>query len=112
MRRGCPVTQLNDGTIVKADAVNSPRVMGFVFDEFIEDGAFGLIQTSGLLDGAVGDWETATGIVGGLDRSKTYYLSSVPGRITTTPDVNNTVAMVGRAISATRFFIDIEPPVF
>lgn len=111
MRRGCPVAQLIDGTVVKADAVTNPKVMGFVFDEFIEGGAFGLIQTGGLLDAAVGDWETATNVLNGLVASKTYFLSTTPGEITTTPDTNYTVAAVGRALSTTRFFIDIEPPV-
>lgn len=112
LRRGCPVAQQPDGTVVRADAINNPRVMGFVVDETIGVGAFGLVQTGGLMDAAEGDWNTATNMTGGLVVGKSYYLSTNPGEITTTPNTNNVVALLGRAVTNLRFYIDIEPPVF
>lgn len=112
LARGMPVAVSGPSTITKAAAGSRPRVIGFVYDESIGLDTFGVIQTGGMLDASVAEWEAATGAVGGLVAGQQYFLSTEAGKITTSPDTSATVAPVGRAISTTRFLIDVEPPIF
>lgn len=76
------------------------------------------VAVAGISAGSTGEIKT-TGIVEksgwGLTPGATYFLSAVaPGAIVTEPDITSAGAVakvVGRALSATELFVDIEPGV-
>lgn len=112
INRGTPVSLEPDGTIVKAQAGTNSRVAGLVADAVISNNTYGVVQIAGSLLANQAEWEDATVLSGPLLVGKTYFLSTIAGRMTTTPDTSSVVAVVGKAITDTSFMIDVEPPIF
>lgn len=110
--RGMPVFMETDGSISKADAMSKVRMVGLVATDVLPHNTYGLVQVDGMMDATVLEWEVVTNSVGGIVVGAQYFLSDVPGRITMTPNPAGAVAKVGRAVSALRFIIDIEPPIY
>jgi hypothetical protein len=109
---GQPLYMKNDGTVGLADAATAGRVIGFCAEDTIPSAVFGLVQTDGSLDCTLAEWQVVIGSPGGLSPGTRYFLGLAPGTITATPDINAIVAFVGRAASATRLVVDIDPPIF
>jgi hypothetical protein len=77
----------------------------------IAAGASDAFKGEGVVSATAAEWEIATGQVGGLAINQTYFLSAdTPGRITNTPPSNSGeyVCPIGRAISSTELYVDIE----
>jgi hypothetical protein len=70
------------------------------------------IQSYGTLIGTTTEWDQVTGTVGGLQVGKDYYISIIPGMLTTTPTTTPTFYMtkVGTAMSTTTMSIAIQSP--
>ena len=69
-------------------------------------------MAEGPLFGTVQQWETATGMPGGLVPEAIYYLG-VDGKITPTAPVETAeyLCVIGRALDSTTLLIQVEPPI-
>jgi hypothetical protein len=77
----------------------------------IAAGASDAFKGEGVVAATIQEWEVATGQVGGLAINQTYFLSAdTPGRITNIAPTGagEYVCPIGRAISSTELYVDIE----
>lgn len=113
---GQPVYVLADGQVARAQAhlAATRRVAGLVADLSIGPGAFGLVQSGGLLVATTLQWDVVTGGLNGLVPGADYFLSVLTAGLLSldpNPGDGQYLARVGHALSATEFLIDIEPTV-
>jgi hypothetical protein len=100
--------------LAQADAIATTEVVGLVRDASIASAAAGDIQTDGILTATTGQWDTVTGLTGGLNVGVVYYLDpSTAGNLTETATtaVGQFVVRIGIALSTTELEISIMEPI-
>lgn len=110
--RKCTLVSITENSdVVRTNiATNYRKIIGFVSSDNIDVGSYGIVQINGILEASTGDWEDATNMIGPLLLGP-YYASSNIGEITNSADINNNLIQVGRAMSGTSLYIDIETPI-
>lgn len=111
---GQPVYSALSG-IDSASAGNSEKrtVIGLVCENEIGLNVEGRIQFRDVLSGTVSQWTEVTGSPTGLVPGQAYFLSVESGKLTYTPPTTEgqNICYVGRAISNTDLFVDIQRPI-
>lgn len=104
--RGTPVA-LVSSVLVRATSAGpglpAGKVFALVSDAALPASGFGNVIAAGSLSAATGEWDTITGSFGGLVPGSTYFVSSIPGMITSTPNLAGVaLALIGFAVSTIR----------
>lgn len=91
-----------------ASGSGSKGAIGLVGDTTIANSASGSIITHGVLSATTGQWDAVTGQTGGLTSGALYYLdNATAGAMSTTAPASGWVICIGRALSTTKFLINI-----
>ena len=116
MPPGYAVYKKTDGTVGRATAnlVAKANVVGLTLTTLYSGGSAN-IQTGDIMSLVASEWDTATGMVGGLVVGATYYLSGTLGQITPfPPDYGSGIGAltsIGTALSSTDLLIELEKPI-
>jgi hypothetical protein len=115
--KGTPVYVANGDTLcypADAASVDTSQVIGLVVDGVIPAGMVGAIQGTGLITATTVEWDTVTGLSGGLVTGRDYFLKAgTQGGLTPTPvsTSGQFLCKVGRAVSSTVIEVNIEPSI-
>jgi hypothetical protein len=105
------MSAVDTATIAKADAAGTNGVIGLASGA-VTAASSGSVQTNGVIVLTTTQWDAVAGTTGGLVFNTLYYLSaSTAGMITGTAPSTGYVVSLGRALSTTEMFIDIQPPI-
>jgi hypothetical protein len=99
------------GAPANASSVTQKNVIGLVADDLIlSQSGRGSVLSTGTLTGSREQWETTTGLAGGLIPDRTYYLDIAAGRITPYPssEPGHHLCPVGYALTETELIIRID----
>ena len=104
-----PVTYSN-GKFKKASSFSGDFCFGLIKETFSPPNT-GRIIDQNYMVATVEEWQKVTGTLG-LEIGKTYFLSSIPGELTTNPDLSSgCLASIGFAISNTELRLIIVMPI-
>lgn len=106
LKRGTPVSLVANK--LRRASSESPyhSFVGLVYDDEINPGSTGLVQTSGVISQPALEWATITGNPAGLSPNSRHFLSET-GELSVYPPTNDGqyLAPVGYAINFTEFVI-------
>lgn len=93
-----------------ASDIITKDVIGLIVDTSISAASSGSVRPYGSLTASTGAWDSITGDTGGLTVGASYYLDPyTAGKMTATiPDFGFYVVYLGKALSTTKFMIQIE----
>jgi len=94
-------------TLADADTDAAAKPFGLV-KAAISNSASGDVVTSGEIACTTGEWDLVTGQSGGLTAGAEYFLSGTAGAMTTSAPSSGYICNLGRAISTTKFKVDIQ----
>ena len=96
MVKGQPVSLLPNGHLVLADNLNAKHFLGFVLDDIIAPNSYGRILIEGSLTNSY--WDQITGSIN-LTLGMSYYLTDIPGIISTSQPTFGFVKEVAYAVN-------------